>query len=144
MTADKQAIAHLYRFFNGREVSFDIPKLLREFEPFHDGWDRETGKVLLRFPGYNDDYEFRFSRETVQMNVTLTVSIRLPVHAPGFWFCVYCALSADNVLLAAPTPPGFWFAKAGALDHLPKDWKDVRPHCMHATAPHALIEIFAK
>lgn len=111
--------AWLQRYLNGRFVSFDVDKLLSTFEPFHQGISDRYGTVPLQFPGYPDRYELRLGPEAVERRVTSTLTIRLPIHAPGFWFCVHCLMVDDYVALFAPTANGIYYVNARTPDHVP-------------------------
>ena len=119
--------ATLHRYLNGRFVSFDVDKLLPIFEPFHRGIADRDGTVPLRFPGFPDDYELRLGSDAIGLRVTLTLDIRLPIHAPGFWFCVHCLMADDFVALLAPSVRGIYYVNPGTPDHAPTLDTDTEP-----------------
>ncbi|MCC9656416.1 hypothetical protein [Rhodopirellula halodulae] len=138
--------AILQRYHNGRFASFDVDKLLPVFEPFHSGIVDEDGTVPLRFPGYTDTYELRLGADAVERRVLLTLDIRLPVHAPGFWFCVYCLLVDDFVALLAPTARGIYYSHPDTPQHSPNFDADATPtfaSCMtRIETPSELVAVF--
>ncbi|EMI53428.1 hypothetical protein RSSM_05143 [Rhodopirellula sallentina SM41] len=109
----------MQRYLNGRFVSFDVDKLLPVFEPFHQGIVDRHGTVPLRFPGYPDSYELRLGADAVDRRVTLSLDIQLPIHAPGFWFCIHCLMAEDFVALLAPSARGIYYVNPGTPDHAP-------------------------
>ncbi|WP_372719955.1 hypothetical protein [Novipirellula sp.] len=119
--------AMLQRYLNGRFVSFDVDKLLPVFEPFHQGITDRDGTVPLRFPGFPDNYELRLGADAVDLRVTLTLDIRLPIHAPGFWFCIHCLMAEDFVALLAPSTRGIYYVNPNTPDHAPTFDADTEP-----------------
>ncbi len=109
----------LQRYLNGRYVSFDVDKLLRVFEPFHRGIVDSEGTVPLCFPGVPNVYQLRLGADAVARRVTLTLDLRLPIHAPGFWFCLYCLMADDFVALLAPSVRGIFHVNENAPKHAP-------------------------
>ena len=110
--------ATLQRFLNGLFVSFDVDKLLPAFEPFHRGIAGTNGTVHLRFPGFPDRYELRLGSSAVVRRVTLAIDIRLPIHAPGFWFCIHGLMADDFVTLVAADR--IYYANQGTPAHIPE------------------------
>lgn len=111
--------AVLQRYLNGRYVSFDVDKLLPVFEPFHQGIIDSNGTVPLRFPDFPNSYELRLGADAVDRRVTLTLDVRLPIRAPGFWFCVYCLMADDFVALLAPSARGIYYVNSETPKHAP-------------------------
>ena len=107
--------AHLYRYYNGRSVSLDVDKLLPAFAPFHSGITDDKGTVPLRFPGFENDYDLRLGPDAVDRRVTFMLTMRLPIYAPGFWFCIHCLMRDDFIVLAAPIANGFFTQKSRLL-----------------------------
>ena len=111
--------ATLQRYLNGRYVSFDVDKLLPVFEPFHQGIADSNGTVPLRFPDFPQSYELRLGSDAVDRRVTLTLDVRLPIQAPGFWFCVHCLMADDFVALLAPSARGIYYVNPETPKHAP-------------------------
>jgi hypothetical protein len=109
--------ALLSRYLNGRLVSFDLDMLLATFAPYHDGIDRDTGKLALKFPDYPNRYEIRFDDDVVQARRTILFQISLPILASAFWFCVHCVMRDDYVSLMTPNAGGVLFANRDAPQH---------------------------
>lgn len=113
--------ALLLRYLNGRMVSFHLDKLLSAFEPFHSGIVDSQGTVPLRFPGFADVYELRLGPSAVTSGAVFGLRLRLPIDAPGFWFCVHCVMRDDYVaLLAASKAGGIFYSNPGTPDHSPR------------------------
>lgn len=117
----------LQRYLNGRFVSFDVDKLLPVFEPFHRGITDRVGTVPLCFPGFPNIYELRLGSDAVDLRVTLNLDIRLPIHAPGFWFCIHCLMADDFIALLAPGVRGIYYVNPETPEHAPSFDADTEP-----------------
>jgi hypothetical protein len=124
MMGKSQQQGHLYRYFNGRLVSLDVDKLLPAFDPFHSGIIDDKGTVPLRFPGFENNYDLRLGADAVARRVTFGLTIRLPIDAPGFWFCIYCLMREDFLVLVVPMENGFLYANRSTPAHVPKGESD--------------------
>jgi hypothetical protein len=134
--------AHLYRYFNGRLVSLDIDKLLPAFDPFHSGIIDDKGTVPLSFPGFEDRYDLRLGADAVARRVTFWLTIRLPVEAPGFWFCIHCLMRDDFIVLVAPVSNGFFYSNKLTPSHVPKGESDFSSFLTYVDSARDLINIF--
>ncbi len=139
--------AMLQRYLNGRMVSFHLDRLLSAFEPFHSGIVDPSGTVPLRFPGYAVSYELRLGSSAVASGVTFTLNLRLPIEAPGFWFCVHCLMRDDYVALLAQSAHGIFYAHPETPSHAPNfgshgdtTFADVMTRIEHAAE---LVAMFA-
>ena len=109
----------LLRYLNGRSVSFHLNRLLPAFDPFHSGIVDSRGTVPLRFPGFDETYELRLGPSASSSGVVFTVTLHLPIHAPGFWFCIHCLMRDDYVVLLSPTTRGILYAHPDTPKHAP-------------------------
>jgi hypothetical protein len=117
MTGVPQAM--LQRYLNGRFVSFHLDRLLPAFEPFHSGIVDANGTVPLHFPGFDEAYELRLGPYASSSGVVFTLDLRLPILAPGFWFCVHCLMRDDYVALLSPAAHGVLYAHPDTPQHAP-------------------------
>ncbi|MEM8912195.1 MAG: hypothetical protein AAGC97_10550 [Planctomycetota bacterium] len=89
------------------------------FDPFHRGIVDANGTVPLRFPDYPSEYELRLGADAVERRVLLTLEMRLPILAPGFWFCISCLMVDDFVALIAPSEGGVYYLNPDTPQHVP-------------------------
>lgn len=135
--------AYLHRYFNGRPASIDIDKILPTFEPFHGGIVDQAGTVPLSFPGFKNDYEMRLGADAVERRVTLQLTVRLPILAPGFWFCIHCLMRQAGVVLIAPIPTGFFYAHKSTPAHVPTGETNFTSLLMYVEKADELVNLFA-
>jgi hypothetical protein len=91
--------------------------MLIAFEPFHGGIVDRNGTVPLRFPGFAASYELRLGPSAVSSGVTFSLDLRLPIHAPGFWFCVHCLMRDDYIALLSSSTHGIYYAHSDSPQH---------------------------
>lgn len=132
--------AMLQRFLNGRFVSFDIDRLLTAFDPFHCGIVDVIGTVPLRFPGYETQYELRLGADAIG-GVVLGLHLSLPIHAPGFWFCIHCLMREDFVALISPSLGGVYYGNKLTPEHLPDFMNENRAELSYVETARELIVI---
>lgn len=109
----------LYRFHNGRMVTFSVDRIIAIFDPYVEGFSAKPGLLDVRFDDDQEPVSIGLDADASTRRRTYQVEVHKPVDCIRLWDCLYRLMLDDSVVLACASAPGPLYASRSVLPHLP-------------------------